>query len=46
MLYIWAIYFGIWPKRLGVVLDTTSEGLDRLFVPIATVFVPIETKYT
>ena len=30
----------------GVVLDTPSEGPDRLFVPIVTVFVPIRTKYT
>jgi hypothetical protein len=33
-------------ERRGVVLDTTSEGLDSLFVPIVTKFVPIVTKYT
>ena len=30
----------------GVVLDTPSEGPDRLFVQIVTVFVEIVTKYT
>ena len=32
--------------NLGVVLDTPSEGPDRLFVPIVTVIVPIVTQYT
>ena len=30
----------------AVVLDTPSEGPDRLFVQIKTVFVQIATKYT
>jgi hypothetical protein len=31
---------------MGVVLDTTSEDPDRLFVQIVTQFVRIVTKYT
>jgi hypothetical protein len=31
--------------KRGVVLDTTSEDPDRLFVPVVTVFVKIKTKY-
>ena len=30
----------------GVALDTTSEGPDRLFFQIVTVFVQMVTKYT
>ena len=40
------IFFFAGQQDLVVVLDTQSEGPDRLFVPIVTVFVQIVTKYT